>query len=187
MRPSAALPAAPAIAAGLLAAALAPHALRAQDAAGPEHVGAFVYAVQGGGEDAPESRLLVVPDTSSTLDGGARLFFRCRGDRAEVYVAVTEGNIGNAKEGAGGQWRFDRRPWHELVQWGANEQGTAAFLPPRFYDTFAARARESGQLEVRIVNLAGVRQRFVFPLDGFPEGARRLGCFGGDEEDGGEG
>lgn len=183
MRPAGTLPAALAIAAALLPAAPAPNALRAQEPAGPERVGAFVYAVQGGGEDAPESRLLVVPDTSSTLNEGARLFFRCRGDRPEVYVAVTEGNLGNAKEGAGGQWRFDRRPWHELVQWGANEQGTAAFLPPRFYDTFATRARESDQLEVRIVNLAGVHQRFVFPLEGFPEGARRLGCFGGEDED----
>jgi len=148
---------------------------------GPERIGAFVYAVQGGEDGRPETRLLVVPDTASTLNEGARLFLRCRADRREVYVAVTEGNLGNAREGAGGQWRFDRRPWSELQRWGANEQGTAAFMPPRLYDTFMARALEAEVAEIRIVNVAGVRKRFVFPLDGLAEASARLGCFGEGE------
>ena len=149
---------------------------------GPERIGAFVFAVQGGGEAGPETRLLVVPDTASSLQEGARLFLRCRDDRREVYVAVSEGDLGNAREGAGGQWRFDRRPWSELTRWGANEEGTAAFMPPRLYDTFVARALEHEVAEIRVVNTAGVRKRFVFPLDGFPEGRARLGCFGGEED-----
>lgn len=146
-------------------------------AGGPRQIGAFVYAVQGGEEGRPETRLLVVPDTASTLNEGARLFLRCRADRREVYVAVTDGNLGNAREGAGGQWRFDRRPWSELVRWGANEQGTAAFMPPRLYDTFVTRALESEVVEIRIVNVAGVRKRYVFPLEGLGKGLDRLGCF----------
>lgn len=151
------------------------------EAGGPREIGAFVYAVQGGEEGRPETRLLVVPDTASALNEGARLFLRCRDDRREVYVAVTDGNLGNAREGAGGQWRFDRRPWSELLRWGANEQGTAAFMPPRLYDTFMARALEAKTAEIRIVNVAGVRKRFVFPLEGLAEGSARLGCFGDGE------
>lgn len=150
-------------------------------AGGPQRIGAFVYAVQGGEDGRPETRLLVVPDTASTLNEGARLFLRCRADRREVYVAVTDGNLGNARDGAGGQWRFDRRPWSELVRWGANEQGTAAFMPPRLYDTFVTRALESEVVEIRVVNAAGVRKRYVFPLDGLGEGSARLGCFGDGE------
>lgn len=146
----------------------------------PNRIGAFTFAVQGSGDDGPETRLLVVPDTASTLNEGARLFLRCRGGTREVYIAVTEGNLGDAREGAGGQWRFDRRPWSDLVRWGANEHGTAAFMPPRLYDTYVERAREADLGEIRIVNTAGVRERFVFPMDGFEEGAERLGCFGGD-------
>ena len=149
---------------------------------GPERIGAFAFAIQGGEDERPETRLLVVPDTGSSLSEGARLFLRCRGDQREVYVAVSAGNLGDAREGAGGQWRFDRRPWSELTRWGANEEGTAAFMPPRLYDTFVARALEYEVVEIRIVNTAGVRKRFVFPLGGFEEGHGRLGCFDGEED-----
>ncbi len=174
-------------------AAALPASSRAQEAAGdtadaaaesaaetPRRIGSFTLAVQGGEDGRPETRILVVPDTSSTLNEGARLFLRCRSGRGEIYVAVTDGNLGNAREGAAGQWRFERRPWGELIRWGANDEGTAAFMPPRVYDTFVERGREYDVAEIRIVNLAGVRKRFVFPLDGFTEGTERLGCFGGD-------
>lgn len=146
----------------------------------PRRIGSFTLAVQGGDDGRPETRILVVPDTSSTLNEGARLFLRCRSGTGEIYVAVTDGNLGNAQEGAAGQWRFDRRPWSELIRWGANDQGTAAFMPPRVYDTFVERGREAEVAEIRIVNLAGVRKRFVYPLEGFTEGTEQLGCFGGD-------
>lgn len=158
------------------AAAAEDTAAGAEEATG--RVGAFTFAILGGEGEGAETRLLVAPDTASTLNEGARLFFRCRGGRGEIYVAVTDGNLGSAREGAGGQWRFDRRPWSELVRWGANDEGTAAFVPPRLYDTFVRRGREAEVVEVRIVNLAGVRKRFVFPLGGFSEGVDRLGCFG---------
>lgn len=181
-----------ALAAALGAATALPASSRAQEAARdtagastdsapettPRRIGSFTLAVQGGEDGGPETRILVVPDTSSTLNEGARLFFRCRDGRGEIYVAVTDGNLGNAREGAGGQWRFGRRPWSELNRWGANDQGTAAFMPPRVYESFVERGRESDVAEIRIVNLAGVRKRFVFPLDGFTEGTERLGCFG---------
>lgn len=145
---------------------------------GPSRYGGFVYSERPDG-----TRLLVVPDRSSSLDRGARLFFRCSGDRREVFVAVTggEGRLGNARDGAGGRYRFGSLPWSEMATWGSNEAGTAAFMPPRFTDSFAARARESDRVEIQIVNPGGVRHRYVFPMDGFARGAERLTCFtGGD-------
>lgn len=151
------------------------------DAAGPVQIGAFVLAQQDG------RSLLVTPDTASSLQEGARLFFRCSGDRREVYVASSDDRLGDADEGAGGRYRFDRRPWSDLHRWGANESGSAAFLPPRFASNFADRARSSDVLELEIVNTAGVRHAYVFRLDGFDEGTGRLGCFDGGEGDDGEG
>lgn len=150
-------------------------------AAGPVQIGAFVLAQQDG------RSLLVTPDTASSLQQGTRLFFRCSGDRREVYVASSDDRLGDAEEGAGGRYRFDDRPWSDLHQWGANESGSAAFLPPRFAPNFADRARSSDVLEIEIVNTAGVRHAYVFRLDGFGEGADRLRCFDGGEGDDGEG
>lgn len=148
---------------------------------GAVQIGSFVLAQQNG------RSLLVTPDTSSSLQAGTRLFFRCSGDRREVYVASSDDRLGDADEGAGGRYRFDGRPWSDLHRWGANESGSAAFLPPRFAPNFAARARSSDRLELEIVNTAGVRHAYVFRLDGFAEGADRLGCFEGGGEDGGDG
>ena len=145
---------------------------------GPPRFGSFVYSERPDG-----TRLLVVPDRSSALNRGARLFFRCSGDRREVFVAVTEGEgrLGNARDGAGGRYRFGSLPWSDMATWGSNEAGTAAFMPPRFTDSFASRARKSDRVEIQIVNPGGVRHRYVFPLDGFVRGAERLTCFtGGD-------
>lgn len=155
----------------------------ARQGGGPQRFGSFVFAEQDDG-----MHLLVVPDRNSSLNEGARLFFRCTGDQREVFVAVTggAGRLGNADDGAGGRYRFGSLPWSEMVTWGSNEAGTAAFMPPRLTESFAGRARESERVEVQIVNPGGVRHRFVFPMDGFAEGASRLACFGsGDgEEDG---
>lgn len=148
---------------------------------GPQTFGSFVFAEKPDG-----TRLLVVPDRNSSLDEGARLFFRCTGDRREVFVAVSggEGRLGNARDGAGGRYRFGSLPWSDMVAWGSNEAGTAAFMPPRLTRNFADRARRSERVEVQIVNPGGVRHRFVFPMDGFDEGAGKLTCFGLGEEDG---
>ncbi len=144
--------------------------------------GSFTFAEQADG-----TRLMVVPDRNSSLNDGARLFFRCRGDQREVFVAVTEeeGRLGNARDGAGGRYRFGSLPWSEMVTWGSNEAGTAAFMPPRIAGSFADRARRSDRVEVQIVNPGGVRHRFVFPMDGFTESADRLSCFasGADDEE----
>lgn len=145
---------------------------------GPVQIGAFVHAQQDG------RSMLVTPDTASSLQAGTRLFFRCSDDRREVYVASSDDRLGDDEEGAGGRYRFDERSWSDLHQWGANESGSAAFLPPRFAPNFASRARTSGLLELEIVNTAGVRHEYVFRLDGFSEGVRRLDCFSGGEEDG---
>lgn len=146
---------------------------------GPVQIGAFVVAQQDG------RTLMVTPDTASSLQEGTRLFFRCSGDRREVYVSSSDDRLGDAEEGAGGRYSFDDRPWSDLHQWGANESGSAAFLPPRFAPNFAERARSSELLELEIVNTAGVRHAYVFRLDGFSEGADRLVCFdGGGGDDG---
>lgn len=143
--------------------------------AGPARFGSFVFSEQPDG-----SRLLVVPDRNSSLNEGARLFFRCSGGRREVFVAVTEGEgrLGNARDGAGGRYRFGSLPWSEMETWGSNEAGTAAFLPPRLAESFAGRARASERVEIQVVNTGGVRHRYVFPMDGFAEGAGKLACFG---------
>lgn len=178
-------------AAGLLLAAVAPAGAQEADTAGADtarrgpgaqQLGSFTFAEQADG-----TRLLVVPDRNSSLNEGARLFFRCTDDRREVFVAVTEGSgrLGNARDGAGGRYRFGSLPWSEMVTWGSNEAGTAAFMPPRLTETFAGRARASDRVEVQIVNPGGVRHRFVFPMDGFDEGAAKLDCFGGAEGDDG--
>jgi hypothetical protein len=143
--------------------------------------GSFTFAEQADG-----TRLMVVPDRNSSLNDGARLFFRCRGDQREVFVAVTEGEdrLGNARDGAGGRYRFGSLPWSEMVTWGSNEAGTAAFMPPRLTGSFADRARRSDRVEVQIVNPGGVRHRFIFPMDGFAESADRLSCFASGADDG---
>jgi len=138
---------------------------------GPVQIGSFLYAQQGG------RNLLVAPDTGSTVDEGARIFFRCSDDQREVYVVSTEDRLGNAKEGSAGRYRFDGGPWSELSQWGSNESGSAAFLPPRFGRNFAARARKADRVELEVVNTAGVRHRYVFSMAGFARGAERLACF----------
>lgn len=171
----------------LLFAAATAGALRAQqpDSAGgdgaagardgsSESFGSFLFVERPDG-----ARLLVVPDRNSSLNEGARLFLRCSDDRREVFVAVTEGEgrLGNARDGAGGRYRFGSLPWSDMVTWGSNEAGTAAFMPPRLTESFAARARESDRVEVQIVNPAGVRHRYVFPMDGLAEGTAKLACF----------
>lgn len=145
--------------------------------------GSFTFAEQPDG-----TRIMVVPDRNSSLNEGARLFFRCRGDQREIFVALTEGEgrLGNARDGAGGRYRFGSLPWSEMVTWGSNEAGNAAFMPPRLSGSFAGRARQSDRVEVQIVNPGGVRHRFVFPMDGFAESADRLSCFDSGA-DGGEG
>lgn len=145
--------------------------------------GSFTFAEQPDG-----TRIMVVPDRNSSLNEGARLFFRCRGDRREIFVAVTEGEgrLGNASDGAGGRYRFGSLPWSEMVTWGSNEAGTAAFMPPRLTGSFAGRAGPSDRVEVQIVNPGGVRHRFVFPMDGFAESSEKLSCFDAGA-DGGEG
>ena len=142
---------------------------------GPEHIGSFVHVRQEG------ASLLVAPDTASSLNEGARLFLRCRAGQREVFVALTgeEGGLGNAREGAAGQFRIDRGPWTDLEQWGANESGTAAFMAPERIPTFVGRAAGGELAEVRIVNPAGVRTRFVFPLEGMEEALGRLPCMNG--------
>lgn len=148
---------------------------RAGERQGPPRIGAFVHVTQG------EAQLLVTPDTASTLDRGARLFVRCRGGEGEVFVALTreEGELGNAREGAGGQFRIDRGPWTDLQQWGANRSGTAAFMAPERVDTFVGRAAGAELAEIRIVNPAGVRHRYVFRLEGMEEALSKLPCLGG--------
>lgn len=145
---------------------------------GPRRFGSFVHVEQADG-----TRLLVVPDRDATLDRGARLFFRCSDGGREVFVAVTEGEgrLGNARDGAGGRYRFGSLPWSDMVTWGANESGTAAFMPPRLTEAFAERARASDRVEIQIVNPAGVRHRYVFPMDGFAEGVERMACFEEEE------
>lgn len=139
---------------------------------GPPRIGAFVYTQQG------EADILVTPDTASSLDEGTRLFLRCRGGNGEVFIALTgeEGGLGNEREGAAGQFRIDRGPWTDLEQWGANSTGTAAFMKPESVPTFVGRAEGGGLAEIRIVNPAGVRHRYVFRLEGFEEALGRLGC-----------
>lgn len=141
-------------------------------AEGPERIGAFHHVRQG------ESLLLVVPDTASSLNAGARLFLRCRGGDRGVFVALAgdEGGLGNAREGAAGQFRIDRGPWTDLEQWGANESGTAAFMNPERIPTFVGRAEDGELAEIRIVNPAGVRRKFVFPTEGLGEALGRLPC-----------
>jgi hypothetical protein len=145
---------------------------------GPVQIGSFVYAEQGG------RSLLVAPDTGSTLNEGTRIFFRCSDDQREVYVVSTEDRLGNAKEGSAGRYRFDGGVWSELSQWGSNESGSAAFLPPRFSRNFAARARKADRVEMEVVNTAGVRHRYVFSLAEFARGAERLACFRRGDGDG---
>lgn len=142
---------------------------------GPPRIGAFVYAEQGG------AKLLVTPDTASSLNAGARLFLRCRGGIRELFVAVAgrDANLGSAREGAAGQFRMDRGPWSDLEQWGASEAGTAAFMNSQRVPTFVGRASGAGLAEIRIVNPAGVRSKFVFRMDGLEEALGRLPCMGG--------
>lgn len=175
-------PLAAALAAPLLLAGTGPASAQEADTAGteaaqqgPERIGSFVHARQEGAD------LLVVPDTASSLNEGTRLFLRCRGGQREVFVAVTgqEGGLGNAREGAAGQFRIDRGPWTDLEQWGANESGTAAFMAPERIPTFVGRASGAGLAEIRIVNPAGVRTKFVFRLEGMEEALGRLPCMGG--------
>lgn len=164
----------------LLAALLAgagPTAAQEADSAeagaeGPERIGTFHHVRQG------ESLLLVVPDTASSLNEGARLFLRCRGGNRGVFVALAggEGGLGNAEDGAAGQFRIDRGPWTDLEQWGANESGTAAFMNPERIPTFVGRAEDGELAEIRIVNPAGVRQKFVFPMEGLGDALERLPC-----------
>lgn len=155
---------------------------------GTTRYGAFVYAERGG------RSMLVAPDTGSTLSEGTRLFFRCSDGRREIYLASSEDRLGSEQKGAGGRYRFGRLPWSELVRWGSNASGSAAFMPPRLAPSFAGRVRESEAVEIQIVNPAGVRHRYVFPLEGFAKGVRELECFteesdgDGDEDgDAGEG
>lgn len=142
---------------------------------GPERIGTFHYVRQG------ESLLLVVPDTASALNEGARLFLRCRGGNRSVFVALAgdEGGLGNAEDGAAGQFRIGRGPWTDLEQWGANAAGTAAFMNPERIPTFVGRAEDGELAEIRIVNPAGIRQKFVFPVEGLGEALGKLPCMGG--------
>lgn len=142
---------------------------------GPERIGAFHHVRQEG------SLLLVVPDTSSSLNEGARLFLRCRGGNREVFVALAgdEGGLGNAEDGAAGQFRIDRGPWTDLERWGANAGGTAAFMNPERIPTFVGRAEDGELAEIRVVNPAGVRHKFVFPMKGLGDALGRLPCMGG--------
>lgn len=165
----------------LLALTASPTAAQEADTAGgeaagegPERIGAFVHVRQGDG------LLLVTPDTASTLNRGARLFLRCRGGERSVFVALAaeEGGLGNQEEGAAGQFRIDRGPWTDLEQWGANAAGTAAFMNPERVPTFVGRAVDGDLAEIRIVNPAGVRQKFVFPMEGMEEALARLPCIG---------
>lgn len=142
---------------------------------GPPRIGAFVYLERDG------ARMLVTPDTSSSLDEGARLFLRCGDGRRELFVALAggEAGLGNANQGAAGQFRIDRSPWTDLEQWGANEAGTAAFMAPGRIPTFLGRAKDGDRAEIRIVNPAGVRHRYVFRTESLVEALERLPCMGG--------
>lgn len=145
-----------------------------QDADGPERIGAFVHVRQD------DARLLIAPDTASSLNEGIRLFLRCRGESREIFVARTgeKGGLGNQRDGAAGQFRVDRGPWTDLEQWGANDTGTAAFMAPERVPTFVGRASGGELAEIRIVNPAGVRQKFTFRLTGLEEALTRLPCMG---------
>lgn len=164
-----------------LLAALAPALLcglvsptSAQEAEGPERIGAFVHV------DQEDAQLLVTPDTASSLNEGARLFLRCRDGSREVFVAVTgeEGGLGNERDGSGGQFRIDRGPWTDIEQWGANSTGTAAFMASERVPTFVGRAANGDIADIRIVNPAGVSTKFVFRLEGMEEALGRLPCMG---------
>lgn len=175
----------PGLPAALLLAALAagtlPAAAQQSDSAagpeareGPPRIGAYLHVQQDGAE------LLVTPDTASSVDEGARLFLRCRGGTRELFVSVAgqDANLGDARNGAAGQFRMDRGPWSDLEQWGANEAGTAAFMNPERIPTFVGRAGDAELAEVRIVNPAGVHRRFAFRTDGLEEGVAELPCMG---------
>lgn len=102
----------------------------------------------------------------------AALIVRCTDDR-DVYFAALNDYFGDG--GLNVEWRFDEGSVHD-GEWSASNDGTGAFVPDVKHGAILNGARHSDRLALRVYDYKGSPSTFIFPLDGFEEGARRLSC-----------
>lgn len=135
-------------------------------------IGGFIYRNLVDPMTDADLSFIATPEVL-TDEPRAALLWGCR--VGELSVILSAGEF-LALDAARGQFRFDAMPASPELQWNADTEGRAFFLPQAVIQSFTRTALAASKVLIKIENHRGTPRYFAFELDGLIQALDRLPC-----------
>lgn len=140
-----------------------------------ERIRDFVFTRATDQMSGADRSTLMTKELTPTLLRTAALYWRCDGDRLNLFVFLDD-FLNSSNDPALVQWRFDNDTASPFVSWAVSTEGTAAFAPDDLIPLLTSRAKGASRVGFRLVDYRRTPHDVTFRLLGFTAGLGRLRC-----------